>query len=263
MRALVTLTAVAASIALPSVASAAPPFVDRDITLPRHDWAFDVGLGVGFDTRTPSHSGPGFNLEMGVGITERVELGVRTGLRAGDDARGLGADEYGRLFDRESFRTGTSTVANPEVRVRGALARGGPVEVALEGRVALPSDTGRHPGLEFGVPLAFHAGRIVRIDTGAFVPVVFDETTQLDFHIPIFVWIQPTPRLWLGPLAGIRFAHRPGNNADRTDFSLGFGLGYALSRTIDLKTMFLFPRLNDNPGANAFGLGVGLQFRIE
>ncbi len=241
--------------------AAAPPYVDRSITMPRHDWAFDVGLGIGIDARTPSRTGPGFNLEMGVGITEHVELGFRTGLRLGDDARFTGADSYGRLYDRETFGTGTGSLANPEVRVRGALMRGGPVELALEGRATLPAPDSRWIGFEVGLPLAFHAGHSVRIDTGAYVPVVFYDPTLVGFHVPLNVWFQVTPKVFLGPITGLRFTHQA--DFDRTDFSLGFGLGVALSRTIDLKTMFLVPRVNDRDGARDFGLGVGLQFRIE
>jgi hypothetical protein len=254
--------------AIASSALAAPPYVERDITLPRHDWAFDIGLGAGFDTRPASHSGVGFNLEMAVGLTQHIELGFRTGLRAGDNAGITRADEYGRLFDRETFDTGGANgVANPEARLRGALLRGGPVEVALEGRIALPVENGTRFGAEFGVPLAFHAGNSVRVDTGAFIPVVFYDPTRIGFHVPIAVWFQPTSTLWLGPLGGLRFTHQgpvgPAPQFDRTDLELGFGLGVSITRSIDFKTQFLMRRLNDDGGPRDYGIGAGLQFRIE
>lgn len=262
-----------APLAFAASAPAAPPFVDRDITLPRHDWAFDFGVGLGIDdaTRANSRTGVGLNLEMGVGLTDHVELGVRTGVRGGDDGAATRADQYGRLFDRETFATGSATFANPEVRVRGALLRGGVAEVALEGRVVLPAERGTRTGVEVGVPLAFHAGRIVRIDTGVFIPVEFYDPTAVGVHFPIAVWFQPTARLWLGPIAGLRFIHHhenlvaPGVNPDfdRTDLELGFGLGYSITRSIDFKTTVLNRSLNNGNGVRDIGVGAGLQFRIE
>ena len=44
-------------------------------------------------------------------------------------------------------------------------------------------------------------------------------------------------------------------------FSLGFGLGYQVASAIDLKTMLLFPAVDDATVRN-FGAGFGVQFRI-
>lgn len=84
------------------------------------------------------------NLEMAVGLTDRLELGVRTGLRFGNVVdRAVHPDEYGRLFDREYVDGALGTVANPEVRVRGALLRGPVVELGLEGRLFVPVEGNR------------------------------------------------------------------------------------------------------------------------
>jgi hypothetical protein len=240
-------------------ASGAPPWVDRTLTLPGGDWAFDVGLGVAHDAR--DDSGGGFNLEMGVGIIDRLELGVRTGLRFGDPAeRSLQGDRYGRLFDRQTLvDSGSEVFANPELRVRGALVREHVFELALEGRLVLPFEPGTNAGLLFGVPLAFHLGDRVRLDMGAYVPVIFNRPVADAVSLPLDVWIQVTPRLWLGPMTGLYF-QQPGDRAV-TLWSLGFGLGYQFTRFLDLKTAFLFPDLNND--SRAFGVGVGIQIRIE
>jgi hypothetical protein len=268
------------ALSLSRVAAAAPPYVDRTITLPRHDWAFDIGLGVGFHDAPPGeHSpvGPGINLEMAVGLTRDIELGVRQGLRLSDDARALQADEYGRLFDRETdpYAAGTDTISNPEFRLRGALTHGA-AEIALEGRLvppfARPSYIGGHTsaGAEFGVPMAFHVGHSVRFDTGVFTPVSFYDPPIIGFHFPLAVWIQVSHKVWLGPMAGLRFTHRGNPNGfDDTALSLGFGLGVSLSPIIDLKTMVYVPHANDDRAFRDFrafhdyGAGIGLQFRIE
>ena len=121
-----------------SVASAAPRYVDRGITLPRHDWAFDFGLGIAHNYDPPRNPiGAGFNFEMAVSPVDRLELGVRSGARLGSDARlnaadGYGPDAYGRLFDRQTFGTNRDDFANPELRIRGALLRDRVVEIAVD-----------------------------------------------------------------------------------------------------------------------------------
>ncbi len=244
-------------------ASAAPPWVDRHLTLPSGDWAFDFGLGIGHVPAPNDTTGVGINAEMAVGITQRVELGVRTGIRFGDAfERGIQSDEYGRLFDRQTFDTGGDTVANPEIRVRGALVRGEVAEVALEGRLVLPFANGTGAGLLFGVPLSFHLGNRVRLDTGPYVPVSFPPRadTEVDLSAPIDLWIQATSRFWLGPMSGVRF-ERLGHDGGRTDVSLGLGLGYEITHAVDFKAMFLFPTLNDE--SRIFGVGAGVEVRIE
>lgn len=250
------------TLGLTSSASAAPPFVDRHITLPRHDWAFDFGLGIAHNDRdNGSPTGVGLNLEGAVGITENLELGLRTGLRMGNDGRATQADGYGRLFDRQTFGVNGDVMANPEVRFRGALYRGDVAEVALEGRAYLPIEQDSRVGFLFGVPLMFHLGHSVRLDTGAFIPFVFYDPAYYAMSIPLDVWIQATDKLWLGPLTGLRFHHQ--GNFDRTDVQLGFGLGYQIARAVDFKTMFYVPRINETAGARNFGVGVGIQVRIE
>ena len=242
------------------VALAAPPWVERHLTLPQANWAFDFGLGFAHDSG-PDISGVGINAEMGVGVTERVELGVRTGFRIGDVAeRSLQADQFGRLFDRQTFGTGADVLANPELRVRGALVRHRVVELALEGRITLPFEDGTQAALLFGVPLSFHLGDRVRLDTGAYVPVVFARPAYFDIRLPLDVWIQVSPRFWLGPMTGIELQH-PGDMRSRALASLGFGFGYEITHYLDFKAMLLFPAVNDEP--RLFGAGAGVQIRIE
>jgi hypothetical protein len=243
-------------------ASAAFPWVDRRETLPEHDWAFDFGLGVGHADygRNYAPTGVGLNLEMAVSPIHRLELGFRTGIRAGNEARAVQADAYGRLFDRQTFGTYNDVVADPEVRVRGAVVETRVFELGLEGRVFLPVEAGSRAGTMFGLPLWFHFGGRVRLDTGVYVPVIFAPQVDTYISAPIDVWIQCTQALWLGPMGGFVF-HNANN---RVDVPLGFGLGYQFTRTLDLKTQVLFPAINQPQGASqAFGFGVGIQVRIE
>jgi len=231
------------------VARAAPPWVDRTLTLPSHDWAFDFGLGI---AHVPDVTGPGLNIEGAVSP-------IRTGIRLNEDAQAIRADQYGRLFDRQTFGTGNDTFANPEFRVTGEVLRSRIVELGLEGRVYLPLEDGTHAGIMAGMPLRFHLGDSVRIDTGVYVPIVFSTPTDTHFSAPFDLWIQASNRLWLGPMSGFVYNSLP----NTVDISLGFGLGYQILRTLDLKTMLLFPDINHNEGSRDFGMGVGIQVRIE
>jgi hypothetical protein len=259
------LTSVLAALHSARDAHAAPPWVDRPLTLPAGDFAFDFGVGVDHVPNVPEdETAAGINAEMSVGLTSRVELGVRTGIRFGDGFdHALAPDAYGRLFDRQTFDLGADTVANPELRVRGAIVRGSVVEVALEGRVVFPFANGTGAGLLFGVPLAFHLGDRVRLDMGAYVPVVFPPRDNADFAVslPLDIWIQASSRFWLGPMTGFEFTNFERDRNVFTAFSLGLGLGYEITHAIDFKAMFLFPELNQD--SRIFGFGAGLQFRIE
>jgi hypothetical protein len=272
----VALGATVALLGIALDARAAPPWVDRPLTLPAGDFAFDFGLGLshvpvgpppGLPPDAPGLDGStsaGVNAEMAVGLTSRIELGVRTGIRFDDEFhRSTNADAYGRLFDRETFDEGANTVANPEIRIRGAIVRGPIAEVGLEGRVVLPFADGTGAGLLFGVPLAFHLGDRVRLDTGAYVPVVSPPRANAAFAVslPLDVWIQATSRFWLGPMTGFEFTNFSGGGGVFTALSLGMGLGYEITHAIDFKAEFLFPELNQD--SRVFGFGAGVQVRIE
>ncbi|MDP8998921.1 MAG: hypothetical protein M3O46_02295 [Myxococcota bacterium] len=271
-----TLLVISVSAGVPAVATdaaGAPPWVDRNLTLPSGDWSFDFGLGVGHVPHDPvaDRSSAGINAEVVVGVTHRVEIGVRTGMRFGDFTdRSIQADQYGRLFDRQTFGAGGEVFANPELRVRAAPVRTSVAELAIEGRIVLPFAAGTNAALLFGVPLAFHLGARVRLDTGAYLPFIFGRAgtvfgppatgTFFALSLPLDVWIQASPRVWLGPMTGI-LVEQPGDQASRADLSLGFGFGYQITHYLDFKTMVLFPTLNYD--TRVFGLGAGVGLRIE
>lgn len=263
LRAFCTFIATAGiALAAPRDARAAEPFVERPNTLPRLTFAANAGLGVAHYGAGPlDQTGAGLNLEGALGITDRLEVGLRTGLRLGDGGRATGADAFGRTLNTETYGTRGDVLANPELRVRGNLVRIGLFELALEGRMFLPVETGSRFGGLFGVPLAVHVGNLARIDTGVFVPVIFTDPAGTVVSVPVYVWFQPTERLFLGPMAAARFVNA-GTTTSREDLLLGFGLGYSAARFLDLKTMLLFPRINGTEGARNIGIGFGVELRI-
>jgi hypothetical protein len=76
----------------------------------------------------------------------------------------------------------------------------------------------------------------------------------------VHLWIKATRTLWLGPLFGVRVAS---GNGSHDEYPLGFGIGSALTRTLDLRTWILFPDISQNEAARTFGAGVALQIRFE
>jgi len=245
---------------------AAERWIDRPMTQHRLVFAGDAGIGVGHVrlrgpfNDAPSSTGMGMNLEGALGVTERLELGFRTGVRFGNDGRASGADYYARTLWTETYGTGADTVANPELRIRWVAYSGSITEVGLDGRVFLPVEDGTNFGMMFGVPLAFHVSDLLRIDTGVYVPIVFNDPTFHGFSIPGYFWFQTSEKLWLGPMAQLRFID-PGIGALDAHLLLGFGLGYQVANAVDLKTMILFPSVEDD-FARRVGAGFGVQFRI-
>jgi len=236
--------------------------------MPKNDWAFDFGVGT---TSGVSPQGAGVSEESAVGLSDRIELGFRTAVRFDSSAElstgpdNLQPDYYGRLFDRQTFDQGGAAIANPEVRFRWAAVQGDVAEVALEGRLVLPLSKGSTVGLLFGVPMAFHVGDVVRLDVGAFTPLVFDrQNGVIDLQVHVDLWIQATTRFWLGPMSGLGITGL-GKPGATTRPSLGFGLGYEVTRRLDFKAMLLAPEIDVQtfPDHTSYGGGVGLEVRVE
>lgn len=246
-------------------AEAAPRYVDRSITLPRLVFAGDVGLGVGHEAvprPATDITGAGMNLEAALGVTDSVELGLRTGIRFGDDGKAVGAPAYGRAFFTETYGTGADTVANPEFHVRWAAYSGRVVEVGLEGRVYTPIERNTDFGIMMGVPLAFHIASIMRLDTGVYIPVIFTSPATTVISVPAYLWFQVSNSVWLGPMFDFRHISRP-IPAPVDDILLGFGLGYQPASSVDLKWMVLAPRVNATGNErHAYGGGFAVEFRI-
>jgi hypothetical protein len=259
------LVAVVAVAVVASRADAAPPWIYRGLTLPRGAIALDIGAGLGHAPIDANRSltGSGLNLEIAGGITSDFEIGLRTGVRLDSDGQATQADRYGRPFDTETTGTNFDRMANPEAHLRWTVARGSGAQLGLEVRAFLPIETGSRFGLMFGLPIALRVGS-VRIDTGLYVPVIFTEpSTTSIVSFPVHVWIQATSSLWLGPLFGLRVVNPSNGGGGHQEYPLGFGLGSAVSRAVDLRTWFLFPDIDRTQAGRTFGAGLALQIRFE
>src|SRR4051812_36292993 len=138
-----------------SRAQAAPEWIFRGLTLPRGDVALDLGLGLGHQPIDANRSitGFGMNMEIAVGVTHELELGLRTGARFDDEGRATRADQYGRTWQTETYGTGFESVANPELGMRWAVAQGSTVKLGLEARAYLPIEANTRFGVMFALPL--------------------------------------------------------------------------------------------------------------
>jgi hypothetical protein len=243
------------------LARADAPWVYRSIVLPRGEVAVDLGFGLGHQPDgqpdNGSITGFGLNLELSGGITHELEIGVRTGFRLDNAGQTTQADNYGRPFETETYGVNKDTVANPEIHLRWAVARGSAAELGLEWRAYLPIESGSSFGMMFAMPIALRAGSL-RLDTGLYVPIIFSDPTQTVVSFPLHLWIQATRTLWLGPLFGVRVYS--GGRGDQ--YPLGFGLGTALTHLVDLRTWILFPDISQNEAARTFGAGIALQLRF-
>jgi hypothetical protein len=235
---------------LPAPASAAS-YASRPVNLPNGVFELGLGLGIAHAEFGPStdYTGLGVNLEVGYGLNSRLELRFRTGLRFGDDGRITDADYFGRPVQTETHRhLGGETLANPELGLRFSLDRGGTAEVALDTRLIIPVDG--DVGVLIGIPLALHLQRI-RLDTGLYIPITFTDNTQVDFSIPLHLWIRLDSGTFLGPMTGVYF-HDGGDES----VPFGIGAGTSLAYDADLRFWFLFPDVD--VASDWWGTGVGL-----
>ncbi|HEY3819592.1 MAG TPA: hypothetical protein VGL81_20630 [Polyangiaceae bacterium] len=278
--------AVALFFAFAGTARAAEPFVDAPLTLPPLHFSGDFGVGFGtyqslsVDPNNPTAApvlggtqvGWGTNIEAAVGLPFVGELGVRIGYRFGDGGiaagSGAGADHFGRLFDPIVSQPGASNFANPEIHLRGTLFDLHVVQMALETRLIIPTDSTQIDGQNVsnfaitpGVPFRIHIPGFLRIDTGLYLPISFDANTSYSLDIPAQAFFT-VGDAFFGPVTGIRF-NAPGGGVDSSvDIPLGIGGGYTIAGRIDLKVQLRTERINDANWASQYlggGLGVGLR----
>ena len=236
-------------------------FVHRDLTLPNGVWALDLGLGIGhIDQPAPISdvTGLGLNLELKWGLSRALQLGLRTGVRFDTDGKITQADRYGRTFETETYGTDGETIANPEISLRYTLIDSPVTDLALEGRIYVPIESGTKLGFMIAMPLAFHLSPVARFDTGVYVPILLYDSTVTVVSFPFHLWVQATDRLALGALSGIAI-HNPGGN---TTVPLGVGLNFGATHATDVRFWFLYPNFKGEGARDVFGGGIGLETRL-
>lgn len=147
--------------------------------------------------------GTGLDLAESVGLGHGLELGVRFGARLDAGGRALRADEVARAFDTETFGTGLSTVANPELRLRWQVIRWAWGAVGVDERVVLPIRVDPDVTDVFGPWLVARLGHVARVDAAVNVVFARDAFAGADAFavavgLPIRIWVNVLRPLSLG-----------------------------------------------------------------
>ena len=276
---------VAASFFVSHDAGATPRWVDRLLTLPGPvAGTIDLGGSIAWADQNVAPCGrcgfvgTGVNVEGTLGIANRVDIGLRVGLRGFADNLGINegvvtnADAYARPFDQLAFYGsdggiyGNTDVANPELRVRVRILNLRRVfELGVEARGVAPVADGTAFTQIVGVPMALHLGHHVRFDFGGYTGFTFfgqPRGALFTFYAPAAFWFQVHDRVWLGPELGFRwYSQNVYGDNDPWDVMLGFGLGVSCTHWLDFKFQAYTPRVNE--GARWFGAGAGVQFYFD
>lgn len=275
MRKLLALALASSGIALAPGAAAAEPWVDQPLTLPPLHFSADAGIGFaqaetfGVDPTNPTGPlisegnkvGWGSNLEAHVGLPFIGELGMRVGYRFDDAGIQGGADHFARLFDPIVNEPGGDSFTNPEIDLRGTLLPLDVFELGLETRVIVPTANGSDFALTPGVPMRVHLPGFLRVDTGVWLPLLFNGNPAYALDIPAQAYFQ-VDDAFFGPFTGIRFNHPGGGIDSTTDVPLGVGGGYTLGGIVDLKVQVRTERINDPNWAKLIGGGAGVGLRL-
>ena len=221
----------------------APAFARRSMTLPKATlrldngayWPIPPGLvetsfvrtANGHDTYTT------LNFGIGIGIVDDLELGFQ--------------------FVRWDVDP-NSNFHDPSAYVVYRFLRKD-VELGIFGELTIPLKTREQ--VTAGMPLAFHFGDVVRLDTGPFIVKRFRSGDDPDFIVPLELPISVSDHVYLGPEAGFYLP-----NFGRSDFFAGFFAGYTLrsrgSALGDLGGRFRVP--STRVGTDVFQLLFELRF---
>ena len=157
-----------------------------------------------------------------------------------------------RRFE-STLRTASSKDSKDEACEHRFLRRD--VELGVFGEVSLPLQDRER--VTAGMPLAFHLGDVVRVDTGPFIVKRFRSGDDPDLVVPFELPIGPSDHVYLGPEAGLTLP-----NFGNTDGFVGFFAGYTLksrSRALgDLGGRFRLP--STRTGFDVFQLMFELRF---
>jgi hypothetical protein len=257
----------------PSAAQADEKFTDAPLTLKPLHFSADAGIGFGTyqDASGGGHVGWGSNFEAAIGIPFLGEFGARIAERFGTDGPLVGtnavgptgADHFARLFDPITGNPGSADFANPEFHLRGSLVDVDVFALALETRLSVPTSSGSIWAFTPGVPMRIHVPGLMRIDTGLWLPVAFenDGSNVVILEIPAQAFFQ-IGDAFVGPESGVRI-NNIGSSPTTADVPLGVGGGYTFGGIFDVKAQLRTERVNSSGWASqAFGGGIGVGLRV-
>ena len=242
-------------------------WVDRPLTNGSMHVQGDVGYGIGFGARqselsaplmtTQTDKGSGFHLSAQLGLPLGFEIGARVGFRIGDAGKITRGDEFGRVYDANTYATAGDTASNPEFLLRSSIVATKIVELGSELRFVVPAVSGSSFGMTAGLPFRLRAPGVLRFDTGFYLPTVFTSRNDYAFSIPIQLWFQIS-NFYVGAISGVKIYRQP---FERVDLAAGVGVGVTLGSIFDVRLQVVTQRVNDEEWLRATGLGlnVGVQ----
>jgi hypothetical protein len=207
--------------------------------------------------------GRGTNLEEAVGLGHNLEFGARFGLRSDRDGQALRADEVARGFDTETFGTGLSPVANPELRLRWRALRARWCEAGVEDRLVLPIKPDPSVTDVLGWWLSVHFGHVGRVDVALNGVAGWDSfaaggTGQAALGLPIHGWINVTRGLFAGLFVATHYFAGTKYMASYVRLLGGAGAGYRLGAW-DLMAVAESLDMVNGPKSR-MGIGLGLSW---
>ena len=253
------------------IAMAEGRWVDDEQVLEAKRLRLSAGFGlVRFESSSTAHEAPpfvgsGLSLEEAVGLGMGLEAGVRFGLRFDENGRGLRADEVARGFDTETFGTGLSITANPELRLRWRALKWKNGEAGLENRLVLPSVPAPNVTDVLGAWTSVRIAEFARADIGlhgvlASQSFAEERAFMGGFGMPIDVWANLTRAVFVGLVSTSHFVAATRYSASSARWTLGLGTG-ARVLGCDVTGAGLLPdALGDF--TNRLGLHLGLSCRL-
>lgn len=225
------------------------PLVQRRLTLDRGRLGLDVNFTV-----ADAGSQHGVGGSIAVGLARHLELRL---------AVDSGADTFVRLRDYRAFGVGLSGAEAGELSLTGQVLDARAVELAVELSPGILiddfSEHGAHATFRAGIPLALHAGRFVRIDSGTFVKFVEGPESMHAVLVPLDVWIQPSDRFWFGPHTGFMARGASSIGGWPTSVQLGLGVGVRIDTSVAFKAAVQFPAIDHT--TDYWGVSIGVELR--
>lgn len=245
-----------------SVARAQVRWVDDEHVLAARRVRLSAGVGYSELEYSGFWShGTGLNLEEAFGIGHGLELGARFGLRPDQLGRGLRADELARGADTETFGTGISITANPELRLRWRFIRWSWGEASAENRAVLPIQPDPDFTEGLGARASARFAGIGRVDVGVngiltWRSIETGHVVEPGLSVPVQVWFNVTRGLFVGALSSTRTFAATSVTSGATRVLVGLGVGYRLGPCELLLGAYLPDVVNDGTDRR----GVGLTF---
>ena len=172
-RGVAALAGALATLLVARAACADPPWTSRRMTLGQGELAGNVGFGFA-DDAAQDVTGVGLYFQVAYGITDRLEVLVRDGVRFGTYGQYARAEQYGRLYSTDgAVSPGPGPVSNPDLVVLWRFLNLGFLELGAEGEVGFPVEPKTNVAATAGLAVTLHYAPWLRFDTGFYTTLAF------------------------------------------------------------------------------------------